>query len=252
MNVVRNLVIGTIVAVVLTALLLVVFLGEPARMKNTTDAQLGESIARGALSYDAYCGGCHGQRGEGLAGIYPPLNAEDLWTGREEIAFYGTYEDYVQLNISAGHPASRMPSWSTEFGGPLREDQIRDLTNYVLNWQGPQPPGARVALAGPEPTKPPQGTPGAVVTTPDAPPGAGDAANGEQIFVQNCSACHGAAAEGGALGPTLISADQAAKDDEFFRETIADGRTGTAMPAWAALLSAQDIEDAIAFLRSKQ
>lgn len=252
MNVARNLVIGTIAAIVVTALLLVVFLGEPARMKETTDAQLGESTARGALGYDAYCGGCHGQRGEGLAGIYPPLNVEDMWSDREDIAFYGTLEDYVQLNISAGHPASRMPSWSEEFGGPLREDQIMDLTNYVLNWQGPQPPGVRLELAGPEPTKPPQGTPGVVVTTPEAPTGEGDAAKGEQIFVQNCSACHGASAEGGSLGPTLVGADQAAKDDDFFRETITSGRPGTAMPAWGPLLGAQDVEDVIAFLRSRQ
>ena len=179
MNVVRNLVIGSIAAAVVTALLLVVFLGEPARMKETTDAQLGESIARGALGYDAYCGGCHGQRGEGLAGIYPPLNVEDLWTGREETAFYGTLEDYVQLNISAGHPTSWMPSWSTEFGGPLREDQIQDLANFVLNWQGPQPPGVRVTLAGLEPTKPSQGSSGAIVMTAEAPPEAGGAARGE-------------------------------------------------------------------------
>lgn len=233
-------------------LLIVVFLGEPARMQGETEAQMGHSIARGALWYDAYCGGCHGQRGEGLAGIYPPLNVEDLWTGREDIAFYGTLEDYIELNISAGHPAQRMPSWSVEFGGPLRDDQIQDLTNFVLNWQGPQPPGVRAELAGPEPTAPVQGTPGVPMVTPEAPPGEGDPGHGEEVFVQNCSACHGVDAAGGSLGPTLISAEQAARDDDFFRETITNGRPGTAMPAWGGLLSAQDIEDAIAFLRSKQ
>jgi hypothetical protein len=50
---------------------------------------------------------------------------EDLWSGREEIAFYGTYDDYVSLNISAGHPGQRMPSWWQAYGGPLRDDQIQ-------------------------------------------------------------------------------------------------------------------------------
>ena len=73
MDVVSKLLIETIVAVVVTALLFVVSLGEPARRKKASDGQLGESIARGAPWYDAYWGGCQGQRGEGLAGVYPPL-----------------------------------------------------------------------------------------------------------------------------------------------------------------------------------
>ena len=52
-----------------------------------------------------------------------------MWSGREELAIYGTLEDYVELNISAGHPRARMPSWAEEFRGPLRSDQIQDLTN---------------------------------------------------------------------------------------------------------------------------
>ena len=73
MDVVSKLLIETIVAVVVTALLFVVSLGEPARRKKASDGQLAESIARGAPWYDAYWGGCQGQRGEGLAGVYPPL-----------------------------------------------------------------------------------------------------------------------------------------------------------------------------------
>lgn len=250
MNVVRNLIIGTIAAVLVTALLIVVFLGENARLEAETGAQQGESIADGATLYDAYCGGCHGDRGQGIPGIYPPLNVEDLWSGREEIAFYGTLEDYITLNIAAGHPSQRMPSWSQEFGGPLRDDQIVNLTDFVMNWQGSQPPGVRQPGVEVRPTEAP-----AVEATPEGPAepaGAGDPANGELIFTTNCASCHGTGAQGGALGPTLISADVAAKDDEHFRETIANGRAGTAMPAWSSMLNAQEIEDVIAWLRSKQ
>jgi mono/diheme cytochrome c family protein len=81
---------------------------------------------------------------------------------------------------------------------------------------------------------------------------AGDPANGEAIFAQNCAVCHGENAEGGAVGPTLISAEIKAKDDDHYRQVIANGVTGTAMPAWSRSLSAQDIEDLIAFVRSKQ
>ena len=174
---------------------------------------------------------------------------EDLWSGREEIAFYGTYNDYVSLNISAGHPGQRMPSWWQAYGGPLRDDQIADLTNFVVNWQGPQPPGVRDegVEVGPTPA-PEEATPEA----PAGPVGEGDPANGEQVFTQYCASCHGPDAAGGALSPTLVSADVGANDDEFFRETIIDGRAGTTIPPWGGILSAQVVEDLISFLRSKQ
>lgn len=93
-------------------------------------------------------------------------------------------------------------------------------------------------------TPTPAGTP--------APVAAGDAARGKQIFLRNCAACHGADASGSQLGPSLISAEVAANDDDFLRDAIANGRPGTSMPSYGGVLSPQDIEDVIAFLRSKQ
>jgi mono/diheme cytochrome c family protein len=249
MNVVRNLALGTLGFVLVTALVLGIFLSEEKRMNAETKAQEGQSTARGAQLYDAYCAGCHGDRGQGIPGIYPPLNVEDMWSGREDIAFYGSLEDYVKLNIAAGHPGQRMPSWSEEYGGPLRDDQIYSLTQFVLNWQGPQPPGVRQPGVEVAPTEP------VVEATPEGPvepAGGGDPARGEEVFVQYCASCHGPGAEGGALGPTLISADLGGQPDEFFQETITNGRAGTAMPPWGGILSSQDIADVIAHVRSKQ
>jgi mono/diheme cytochrome c family protein len=89
-------------------------------------------------------------------------------------------------------------------------------------------------------------------TSPSPAPGGGDPGSGATIFAANCAACHGESAEGGAVGPTLVSAALAAKDDDHYRQTILSGVEGTAMPAWSGRLSSQDIEDVIAFLRSKQ
>jgi mono/diheme cytochrome c family protein len=83
-------------------------------------------------------------------------------------------------------------------------------------------------------------------------PAGGDAAKGAEIFAQNCASCHGENAQGGSIGPSLVRAELKAQSDDFFRQTILNGRAGTAMPAWQGRLSAQDIEDVIAFLRSKQ
>ena len=81
---------------------------------------------------------------------------------------------------------------------------------------------------------------------------AGDPANGAEIYALNCAVCHGTGAEGGAVGPTLISAEVKAKDDEHYRQTITNGVAGTAMPAWEGRLSEQEVDDLIAFLRSVQ
>lgn len=91
-----------------------------------------------------------------------------------------------------------------------------------------------------------------VVETPPPAPAAGDVANGAAVFAANCAVCHGENAAGGPVGPTLVSAEMAAKDDDHYRQTLLNGVEGTAMAAWGDRLSAQEIEDVIAHLRSLQ
>ena len=98
-----------------------------------------------------------------------------------------------------------------------------------------------------------EATPSAGVSeTPPPAPAAGDTANGAAIFAANCAVCHGENAAEGPVGPTLVSAEMAAKDDDHYRQTLLNGIEGTAMAAWGDRLSAQEIEDVIAFLRSLQ
>jgi mono/diheme cytochrome c family protein len=80
----------------------------------------------------------------------------------------------------------------------------------------------------------------------------GDPDNGAALFALNCSVCHGENAEGGPVGPTLVSAEMAAKDDNHYRLTLKNGIEGTAMASFDGRLSDQEIEDLIAFIRSLQ
>ncbi|MCP4543501.1 MAG: c-type cytochrome [Chloroflexi bacterium] len=248
MNVEKNLLVGTIAAVIVVVLLVGIYVGEEIRMERETEDQQGKLIARGARLYDTYCAGCHGERGEGLAGIYPPLNVEDLWSGKEDIAFYGTLHDYISLNISAGHPEQRMPSWATGYGGPLRGDQIEDVTQFVLNWMGPQPEGVRVQAAEAVSIPPPDTEPEAE-GVPAVEPGQ-DAARGGQIFASACVRCHGADAGGTDLGPSLVGASVVGKGDDELEDAIALGKPGTSMPAWNELVGPQDISNIVAYMRS--
>jgi hypothetical protein len=111
-----------------------------------------------------------------------------------------------------------MPTWSTEFGGPLRPDQVEHVTNYVLNWE------STAVLQTPEedPFIPfaniPASASAAVTGTASATgatPGTGDVAmrSPEEIFGNppagiGCVACHNPdlpedASNRGLIGPNL-------------------------------------------------
>lgn len=73
-----------------------------------------------------------------------------------------------------------------------------------------------------------------------------------EYYTLNCSACHGAGREGiSGLGLPL-QPDVLTEDDDFYRDTIANGRSGTVMPAWAdAGLSDAEIDALVAFIRTE-
>ena len=125
--------------------LLLVLVSEVPRMEAQTTNWEGRSIENGATLFDGNCATCHGPNGEGLLGRAPGLNSYYFFTstGRlADVGWVGSLEDYVQLTIAAGRPSKTdsqwpeiMPTWAGQFGGPLRGDQVEDLTAYVMNWQ---------------------------------------------------------------------------------------------------------------------
>jgi mono/diheme cytochrome c family protein len=58
-----------------------------------------------------------------------------------EVKWAGAREDYIASTIISGRPVSAMywpeamPAWGQESGGPLRPDEIRDITSYIVNFQ---------------------------------------------------------------------------------------------------------------------
>jgi cytochrome c55X len=58
---------------------------------------------------------------------------------------------------------------------------------------------------------------------------------------QDCGSCHGMTLKGG-LGPPLLPAVLAGKDDATLVDTILNGRPGTPMPPWEFEISAAEAE----------
>lgn len=75
-------------------------------------------------------------------------------------------------------------------------------------------------------------------------------ATGEEIYLQVCANCHGAAMEGG-LGPALGPGTNAAEQpDDFLVATITQGRGR--MPSFATTLTGDQVDRLIDFLREAQ
>jgi mono/diheme cytochrome c family protein len=106
----------------------------------------------------------------------------------------GSKYDFIQSAVAAGRPGGIMPTWSQEFGGPLQENEVRDVTLFVLNWENNQLCGEGVE-EGPE-------WPTSVAELP-----AGDPENGANLYqvTYACASCHGQIDEEGsnAVGPWL-------------------------------------------------
>jgi mono/diheme cytochrome c family protein len=134
---------GILFALAAIVLVLLVLLTEEARMEAQTASWEGRAIENGAAIYANNCASCHGPNGKGLPGVAPALNSHYFFTERmADVNWAGSTFDYVELTIAAGRPskihtqwAQIMPTWGNTYGGPLREDQVKAVTTYVMNWE---------------------------------------------------------------------------------------------------------------------
>ena len=70
-----------------------------------------------------------------------------------------------------------------------------------------------------------------------------------QLFQASCAVCHGQQRQG-VIGPALTP-ERLTESDDFYADTIANGRAGTVMPAWAAQgLNEDDIDALVQFIKN--
>ncbi|MFL5518319.1 MAG: CopD family protein, partial [Gemmatimonadales bacterium] len=86
------------------------------------------------------------------------------------------------------------------------------------------------------------------------------AAQGKELFAQNCAVCHGAGAQGDGPGAASLHSPPAnltaghslMHSDDDYRYWIEHGIAGTDMPAFGQKLGESDVRDIIAYVRSLQ
>lgn len=149
-----KVIIGTIAFMLTMIILGFAALREPARLAAFALAEEGRSIENGARIFYGNCATCHGVEGKAQecydAASGEPINCVGLplnnpllicgdtppKLGPEGVDWEGTKLSYIESTIAAGRVGTQMPTWSEEFGGPMRDDQIHNVASFVLNWEG--------------------------------------------------------------------------------------------------------------------
>jgi mono/diheme cytochrome c family protein len=270
---------AVIFSAVLAAALPAYWLLEPTRQTKMDKDFLHDSEERGMLRFavagtvppsevlNLECARCHGAKAEGGAATFllqpsqpgelaktvswtaPPLNDVLLRFSRDEVAQIITY----------GRPGTPMPSWGLAGGGPLPEQPIDDLVNYLQSIQ----------LKPEEAMK--RNTERAEKIMKDNP----GISEGQSLFMAACARCHTKGwsygqpdimGGGGAFGPNLTNgvtlrqfpplAGGVAKHVEFvttgsdFQKTYGSQGIGSGrMPGFGQELSARQIDEIVLYER---
>lgn len=266
--------VGTLLTLAIVVLVTIVGVNEPARMAEFDENWQGRSIEAGAKVFQDNCVECHGVNGAGIPGVAPALNTATLFDGTRtgEVAWAGSIYDFVESTVSAGRPvmsepglyAEPMPTWSQEYGGPLRPDQVQNVVDFVMNWEAEALAAADGSTAVVE--EEPAELIDAVGTDLNVELPEGDPERGSLLFNEatpyGCMACHSMEPGVVIVGPSMYGyADRAGSRIEgydaetYTHESIVNpsaylaDNLANAMPAnFGDRMTAQDLADLIAYL----
>jgi mono/diheme cytochrome c family protein len=136
---------GVALTVFLAVLLPFLYLREPARQKEAANKELKESVRLGRATFEEFCARCHGPQAQGgvveryvTPGVKNAKPADVPAPNLHEI--YSRHPDenvatVAWTAIQKGRPPTPMPTWGVRYGGPMNDQQITDLVNYLLSIQ---------------------------------------------------------------------------------------------------------------------
>ena len=186
---------------------------EPARLTAAQEASTVTNYERGEALFTENCALCHGvtAEGGGTASTYDPA---DTWPAPNLTTIEKRYEgtppatnirDYIVQTIRRGRPGTPMPAWGSAYGGPMTDQQIEEIVDWILLRQKAEVEEADSASN----------------------------ATGEELFQANCAKCHGAELEG-FVGPSLVGVFER-HNKETVLGILRNGiylANGVSMPPW--------------------
>ena len=117
----RYMIIGLVLTLLVVAGFSVYWFGETSRLADATDAIAKERVHRGRTLFLDQCASCHGNEGEG--GVGPALNNKALLKNTLDTIFFSV--------VRSGVPSTQMPAWSVDYGGPLTDEDVRDVVAFI-------------------------------------------------------------------------------------------------------------------------
>ena len=270
---------AVIFSAILAASLPAYWLLEPTRQTKMDKDFLADSVERGHLRFavagtvpasevlNLECARCHGAKAEGGAATYllQPTQPGELaktvqWAAPslDDVLLRFSREEVTQI-ITYGRPGTPMPSWGLAGGGPLPEQPVEDLVNFLQSIQ--LTPEAAQKRSTERAQKIMQDNPGI--------------SEGQALFMANCARCHTKGwsygdpeimGGGGAFGPNLTAGvtlrqfpplgGGVAKHVEFvttgsdFQKTYGTQGIGSGrMPGFGQILSARQIDEIVLYER---
>ncbi len=115
------------------------FLTEPQRQEGFVEEFSEGSINRGAHLVEEFaCFSCHGPEGSGGSAPYVEKRSgvTVAWAAPSlNDVFFRYDEDEVNFWVTYGRGNTPMPAWGLPGGGPLNEEQVVDVVNYLKTIQ---------------------------------------------------------------------------------------------------------------------
>ncbi|HEX2939636.1 MAG TPA: transporter substrate-binding domain-containing protein [Rhodopila sp.] len=209
--------------------------------------------------------------------LSPEEAMQDLATGKADAAFiWGPSAGW--LNHTVAHDAFRVVPvsgdhmvWTAAIAFPRENARLRDQVNHALDgldakvnalalkyeFPGAKPAAtpAQNAQHADNSTNQPAATPAeSPAPATDAPPNPADVAAGRKLFNDNCAHCHGPDAIQGEQRRNLRLLRQRYGNDmsQMFMTTVTHGRVKKGMPNWSGIISNEEFQKILAFLKSVQ
>ena len=141
---------GVALTIFLAVALPFLYIREPGRMRAAGTHQQEESVTLGRQNFVEFCARCHGMNATGgvvkryvTPGVKNAKPTDVQAPNLHEIWQRHQGQDVATVaweTIQKGRPPTPMPTWGVRYGGPMNDQQITNLVNYLLSIQSDNKP----------------------------------------------------------------------------------------------------------------